>query len=150
MNSSYIEELIEKDIESLGCILWGVEFSGRPRNKTITIYIDKEEGVSINDCERISRHISKVLETSISSTENYFLEVSSPGLERKFFKNKQYLSFIGSNLKVRYIEDNKKYKTKKGKLINANTQHLVLEENEERFVIPFQSVQKANLEFMGE
>ena len=84
------------------------------------------------------------------SADNYFLEVSSPGLERKFFKNKQYLSFIGSNLKVRYIEKDQKYKTTRGKLISANKQHLILEENEERFVIPFQSVQKANLEFIGE
>jgi len=148
MNSSDIEELIEKDIESLGCIIWGIEFSGRPNNKTIRIYIDKDDGVSINDCERISKHISKVLEVSFTS-DNYLLEVSSPGLERKFFKNKQYLNFIGSNLKVRYIENDKKYKTMRGKLISANKQHLILEENEERFVIPFQSVQKANLEFIG-
>ena len=149
MNSSDIEELIEKDIESLGCSIWGIEFSGRPNNKTIRVYIDKDEGVSIDDCERISIHISKVLEASFSA-DNYFLEVSSPGLERKFFKNKQYLSFIGSSLKVRYIENDQKYKTTRGKLISANKQHLILEENEERFVIPFQSVQKANLEFIGE
>ena len=93
MNSSDIEELIEKDIESLGCSIWGIEFSGRPNNKTIRVYIDKDEGVSIDDCERISKHISKVLEASFSA-DNYFLEVSSPGLERKFFKNKQYLSFM--------------------------------------------------------
>ena len=114
------------------------------------IYKDKDEGVSIQDCEKISKHISKVLDTKFSANENYFLEVSSPGLERKFFKYEQYLSFIGSTLKIRYLENNSKFKTDKGKLKRVSEEYLYLENDEQEFEISFDSIQRANLEFIGE
>tara|TARA_Y100001949_G_C15740054_1_gene223223 strand:+ start:87 stop:551 length:465 start_codon:yes stop_codon:yes gene_type:complete len=150
MNSSHIERLIEGDIKSLGCDIWGVEFTGKANNPTLRIYIDKDEGVSIQDCEKISKHISKVLDTKFSANENYFLEVSSPGLERKFFKYEQYLSFIGSTLKIRYLENNSKFKTDKGKLKRVSKEYLYLENDEQEFEISFDSIQRANLEFIGE
>ena len=124
---SHIERLIEGDIKSLGCDIWGIEYTGKANNPTLRIYIDKDEGVSIQDCEKISKHISKVLDTKFSANENYFLEVSSPGLERKFFKYEQYLSFIGSTLKIRYLENNSKFKTDKGKLKRVSKEYLYLE-----------------------
>ena len=61
----YIEELISKDIQSLGCVVWGIELSGKMLSKTLRVFIDKEKGVSIEDCEKVSRHISKLFELSL-------------------------------------------------------------------------------------
>ena len=94
MDTEYIKEMIERDIESLGCKVWGLEIFGRRANQTLRIFIDNEEGISLEDCEKVSKHVSKVLDTENDFSENYFLEVSSPGLNRKIFYNEQYKDYI--------------------------------------------------------
>ena len=91
MDTEYIKEVLEDDIERLGCKVWGLELFGRRSNQTLRIYIDKNEGISVEDCEKVSKHVSKVLDAENDFSENYMLEVSSPGLDRKFFYKEQYL-----------------------------------------------------------
>ena len=62
MNINYIKETIEPDVEKLGYKVWGLELFGRQSNQTLRIYIDNEKGISLEDCEVVSKHISKVLE----------------------------------------------------------------------------------------
>ena len=94
MDIDYIKKVVEEDIERLGCKVWGLELFGRRSNQTLRIYIDKNEGISVEDCEMVSKHVSKALDTVNGFSENYILEVSSPGLDRKFF----YMS----NIKIIY------------------------------------------------
>ena len=96
----YIENLIQRDVESLGCSIWGIEVFGK-NNPTLRIFVDKEKGVTINDCEKISKQILRLLEVESHLIKNFSLEVSSPGLERKFFSHDQYMNYIGYKLKVR-------------------------------------------------
>ena len=63
MDTENIKKLLEKDIERLGYKIWGLELYGRRSNQTLRIYIDKNVGISIEDCEVVSRHVSKVLDT---------------------------------------------------------------------------------------
>ena len=63
MDSMHIEQILKKDINSLGCDIWGIEFSGNISNQILRIFIDKNSGISINDCEKVSKHISKVLDS---------------------------------------------------------------------------------------
>ena len=90
MDTEYIKEVIEEDIERLGCKVWGLELFGRHSNQTLRIYIDNEDGISVEDCEKVSKHVSKVLDTENDFSEKYMLEISSPGLDRKFFYKEQY------------------------------------------------------------
>ena len=94
MDSRHIEQILEKDINSFGCHIWGIEFSGKITNQTLRVFIDKDSGISIDDCEAVSRHISKVLESEEEIGDDYSLEVSSPGLDRKFFKDSQYNNYL--------------------------------------------------------
>ena len=87
MDINFIREAIEPDIEKLGCKVWGLELFGRHSNQTLRVYIDNEKGISLEDCEVVSKHISKVLDVENNFSEKYSLEVSSPGLDRKFFHN---------------------------------------------------------------
>ena len=144
MDTEYIKEMIERDIESLGCKVWGLEIFGRRANQTLRIFIDNEEGISLEDCEKVSKHVSKVLDTENDFSENYFLEVSSPGLDRKIFYNEQYKDYIKDNFKVTFLDKENK-KTVKGQLDEVYDVGIKLEIKEEVCEIPFSSIIKANL-----
>ena len=144
MDTEYIKEVIEKDIERLGCKVWGLELFGRHSNQTLRIYIDNKEGISVEDCELVSKHVSKVLDTENDFSENYLLEVSSPGLDRKFFYKEQYKEFLKENLKVTFFDDPNK-KTIKGQLEEVDEISIKLEIKDEIQEIPFSSIIKANL-----
>ena len=144
MDTEYIKEGIEKDIERLGCKVWGLELFGRHSSQTLRIYIDNKEGISVEDCELVSKHVSKVLDTENDFSENYLLEVSSPGLDRKFFYKEQYKEFLKENLKVTFFDDLNK-KTIKGQLEEVDEISIKLEVKDEIQEIPFSSIIKANL-----
>ena len=144
MDTEYIKEVIEKDIERLGCKVWGLELFGRHSNQTLRIYIDNKEGISVEDCELVSKHVSKVLDTENDFSENYLLEVSSPGLDRKFFYKEQYKEFLKENLKVTFFDDLNK-KTIQGQLEEVDEISIKLEIKDEIQEIPFSSIIKANL-----
>ena len=144
MDTEYIKEVLEDDIERLGCKVWGLELFGRRSNQTLRIYIDKNEGISVEDCEKVSKHVSKVLDTENDFSQNYMLEVSSPGLDRKFFYNDQYKDYLNEPLKVTFF-DSKNKKTIKGRLEEADETSIKLELKDGTRQIAFSSIIQANL-----
>ena len=150
MDIMRIEELITEDIKSLGCDVWGIELSGRVLSPTLRVFINKEKGISIEDCEKVSRHISKVLEVEGTFGRNFSLAVSSPGMDRKFFKKSQYVDYLIHVIKVRFKTEEDLFVTRKGTLKEANENGLVLESNNINFYIEFDSIEKANLEIEEE
>lgn len=144
MDTNYIKQAIELDIEKLGCKVWGLELFGRHTNRTLRIYIDKEQGISLEDCERVSKHVSKVLDVENEFSENYSLEVSSPGLDRKFFNTDQYKDFVGENIKVTfYVNENKR--TVKGSLKAVTKEGVKIDLDNSIEEIRFSSIIQANL-----
>ena len=144
MDTEYIKEVIEKDIERLGCKVWGLELFGRHSNQTLRIYIDNKDGISVEDCEKVSKHVSKVLDTENDFSEKYMLEISSPGLDRKFFYKEQYQEFINESMRVTFFDNDNK-KTIKGNLKEVDDKSIKLEIKEEIHEIPFSSIIQANL-----
>ena len=144
MDTEYIKEVLEDDIERLGCKVWGLELFGRRSNQTLRIYIDKNEGISVEDCEKVSKHVSKVLDAENDFSENYMLEVSSPGLDRKFFYKEQYKEYLNESLKVTFFDTQNK-KTVQGRLEGAYDNSIKLELNDEIKEIAFSSIIQANL-----
>ena len=117
---------------------------GRRSNQTLRIYIDKNEGISVDDCEKVSKHVSKVLDAENDFSENYMLEVSSPGLDRKFFYKEQYKEYLNESLKVTFFDTQNK-KTVTGRLEGAYDSSIKLELNDEIKEIAFSSIIQANL-----
>ena len=144
MDTEYIKEVIEKDIERLGCKVWGLELFGRHSNQTLRIFIDNKDGISVEDCEKVSKHVSKVLDTENDFSEKYMLEISSPGLDRKFFYKEQYQGFINESIRVTFFDNDNK-KTIKGNLKEVDDKSIKLEIKEEIHEIPFSSIIQANL-----
>ena len=145
MDIEYINEILNKDIESLGCTIWGVEFFGRHKNQTLRIYIDNKEGISIEDCEKVSKHVTKVLDVDNDFSNKYLLEVSSPGLDRKFFFDYQYQDYLDSYINIKYLDSSKKKVPIKGYLINITESGLLLESDQETLEVPFSSIIQSNL-----
>ena len=144
MDTEYIKEVLEDDIERLGCKVWGLELFGRRSNQTLRIYIDKIEGISVEDCEKVSKHVSKVLDAENDFSKSYMLEVSSPGLDRKFFYKEQYKEYLNESLKVTFFDTQNK-KTVIGRLEGAYDNSIKLELNDEIKEIAFSSIIQANL-----
>lgn len=149
MNKEYIESLIRKDIKAFGCDIWGTELIGSNTNPTLRIFIDKVNGITVSDCEKVSKHISKVIEADDSCSDNLSLEVSSPGIERRFFNKEQYLNYVGFAIKVRFKTEINQFKSTKGILLSVSNDGLLLNSDNEELFIKFDVIQKANLEFIG-
>ena len=145
MDTNYIKEILTQDIKSLGCDIWGIEFFGKSRNQTLRIYIDNKEGISLEDCEKVSKHVLKILDVENDFSNKYLLEVSSPGLERKFFSKDQYKAYIDCAIKVRYINDLNKKTSINGTLTKTTTEDLLISSESEAIEIPFSSIIQANL-----
>ena len=96
------EELLTPVIRELGLELWGIEYMPRERSSLLRVYIDKTGGVSIADCEVASRHMAALMDVENPIPGRYFLEVSSPGLERVLFRAEQFQRFVGERIRVRF------------------------------------------------
>jgi len=112
VNSSevLITELIGTTVQALGLELWGVELLQQGRYSLLRVYIEREEGVTIEDCEKVSRQVSALLDVEDPIAGEYTLEVSSPGVDRPLFSIEQYAQYVGSevNLKLRQALDGRR------------------------------------------
>ena len=147
MDKEHIETLIRKDIKALGCDIWGLELIGSITKPTLRVFIDNDKGITIRDCEKVSKHISKVIESNTLYSNSLILEVSSPGIDRKFFNKEQYINYLGRMIKVRYRNEQMEYKSVKGFLLRVSKEAIVIEVNNEESFISFEAIEKANLEF---
>jgi ribosome maturation factor RimP len=88
---SRIRQLLQPVVEALGCELWGVDLQTGAKTKLLRIYIDKDNDlVGIEDCERVSRQASSILDVEDAINGEYILEVSSPGMDRPLYEIGQY------------------------------------------------------------
>jgi ribosome maturation factor RimP len=129
----------------------GVEFVhseilGSKRNMTVRIYIDKPEGVTIEDCSTVSRTVEAVIDADDFIPSAYVLEISSPGIERKLFTLEDFEKFAGKKAKVKTIEAVNEQANFNGRIVAVEGSEIVFEDQTNGTVrIPFDKVSKANL-----
>jgi ribosome maturation factor RimP len=104
MNKDEYKNIIEPVVNRNNCILWGIEILRGKKRNTLRIFIDSNDTVDINDCENISRDLGYEPMLDISLGDDYVLEVSSPGVDRKFFDIGQLYNFLGEELELRTRE----------------------------------------------
>ena len=104
MNKDEFKNIIEPVVNRNKCILWGIEILRGKKRNTLRVYIDSNNTVDINDCENISKDLSYEPMLDISLGDDYILEVSSPGVDRKFFNIDQLDNFLGEELELRSKE----------------------------------------------
>ena len=96
-----IEKIIIPVINRNNCFLWGIEILRGKKNTTLRIFIDSVSGVDINDCENISKDLNYEPSLDLNFGDDYVLEVSTPGIDRKFFDIEQLKNYIGENLSLK-------------------------------------------------
>ncbi len=93
--------LIEPSVRALGYELVGVEYFPWRKGALLRVYIDSAEGITVDDCERVSHQVSGVLDVEDPIREGYTLEVSSPGLDRPLFTPAHFQRFVGEKVRVK-------------------------------------------------
>ena len=100
---SRIYEIAEPIAKDLGLEIWDIRYLKEGSQWYLRIFIEKDGGVDINDCEKMSRAIDKPLDENDPIDSEYILEVSSPGVERELINDEHFLRFIGSDIMVKMI-----------------------------------------------
>ncbi len=140
-----VEELLTPTVESLGCSIWGVEYLSQGKHSKLRLYIDRDEGVTVDVCADVSRHVSDVLDVEEFSNAAYTLEVSSPGMDRILFKESQYAEAVGEQVEVRLnfpFEGRKKFI---GVLTGVQDSTAVVQIDDEEFLLPLENIQRARV-----
>ena len=127
-----VETLLKPKIEELGYELYDVEYVKEGPEYYLRIYIDKESGIDLNDCEKVSNEINEILDKADYIKEQYYLEVSSPGIERKLRKDKHLEQNISKNVEIKlFKKDNNGKKEYTGKLKAFNQEEIIIETDKE-------------------
>lgn len=127
-----VEQLVKNPIEKLGYSLYDVEYVKEGPEYYLRIYIDKESGIDLNDCEKVSNEINEILDRADYIKEQYYLEVSSPGIERKLRKDKHLEQNISKNVEIKlFKKDNNGKKEYTGKLKAFNQEEIIIETDKE-------------------
>lgn len=142
-----VEEIAESVASSEGLELVLVEYKQQGGRWVLTVYIDKEEGVGLNDCQNISKQLSTIFDVEDVIPHRYTLEVSSPGLNRPLIKEKDYIRFRGKKVKIETVNPIEGRKRFVGSLIGCQDGIISLapEKGEQPLTIPLKEVAKARL-----
>ena len=124
-----VETLIKEKIENLGYQLYDVEYAKEAKNFFLRIYIENEKGISLDDCEKVSNEINELLDKSNIITEQYFLEVSSTGVEKVLRKDEHLQKNIGNEVEVKlFKKDENGNKTYTGELKSFTEEEIQIDE----------------------
>ena len=145
MMQSEIEEMLKPLVNELGYELWGCEYLSQGKHSLLRLYIDKEDGIGIEDCERVSRQVSAFLDVEDPIPGNYSLEVSSPGIPRPLFHKEQYEQYLGKIVQVKLIKPVHGSRKLTGAIVSVNEDILMLKVGEEQLDVQFSHIVKANL-----
>lgn len=146
--ASVAEKIITPCVEELGYRVWDVEFVKEGAGWYLRITIDSDDGIDIDDCEKVSRAISPLLDEADPIEQNYTLEVSSPGLERTLRTPQHFAACIGEEIEVRlYSPDESGRKAYKGTLISSDDERFTIETDGTKKMFEISKTAKANVFF---
>jgi ribosome maturation factor RimP len=140
-----LEALLEPIMAEADCCLWGLEYRTQDRSTILRLYVDKPGGVTIADCESISRQVGAALDVEGLLSRRYRLEVSSPGIPRPLFKPSQYGAYLGREVQLkldRMINGTRKIM---GKIEEVTDEQVKVRVGESSLEIPFYQIVKAHL-----
>ncbi len=144
---SKVISLIEEIINNLGYELYDVNYVKEGKEYYLRIFIDKKSGIDLDDCEKVSNSINDILDEADYIKEQYFLEVSSPGIERVLRKEKHFKSQIGNKIMVKLFNPIDKQKEIEGILKEYNDNNIIIESEEKQIIIEKNNISVAKTVF---
>lgn len=137
--------LLAPAVTGLGYELVGIEYLPAGKQSVLRIYIDSDDGILVEDCERVSRQVSAVLDVEDPIRGAYTLEVSSPGIDRPLFTPEHYARFIGQPVRVQLIRALDGRRKFKGEVEAVDEEGLTLVVDGERVRLGFDLIEKGRL-----
>lgn len=134
-----VENLLTPIIREIGYEIYDVEYVKEGKDFFLRIFIDREEGIDLEDCEKVNNAITDVLDKENYIKDPYFLEVSSPGIERILRKNWQLERYQGQKIEIRLFKPINGKKIYQGDLISFDDNTIVIE-IENRIEIPRKNI----------
>jgi ribosome maturation factor RimP len=141
-----VREVIEPILQSQGFELVDLEYQRESRGWVLRIYLDREGGITLDDCTGVSHEVGAVLEVKDVIPNAYVLEVSSPGLTRPLKKPEDFNRFQNRLVKIKLYKPLDGRRNFKGTLLGLEVETVRVEADGQVFEIPLQSIAKANLE----
>jgi ribosome maturation factor RimP len=146
MSDETLNALIEPVVIGLGYQLWGIEKVQQGRRVTLKIYIDAKDGVTIEDCAKVSRQVSGLLDVEDPISGDYLLEVSSPGIDRRLFKPEHFDLCKGEKIQVTLRQAFEGQRKWKGVLCGLDEGDAVLRvDDTQEIVLPLASIESARV-----
>ncbi len=145
MKQDKLSELLAPTIEDLGYRFWGLEYQVRKVDALLRVYIDHENGISVDDCANVSHEISGILDVEEPITMAYILEVSSPGMDRILFSAEQFNEFGGENVKIKLNQMVEGRRKIKGKILSVEQQKITIGMDDEEITIEFEQIMRARI-----
>jgi len=154
--------LIRPVVEQLGYEFVGLEYLSNPKNRLVRIYIDRSDdgsvdssddssenrepdGISVDDCAKVSHEVSALLDVEDPISGEYSLEVSSPGIERPLFEPAHYRQFVGERATVHLFAPVENRRKIKGVIVEADDARVVMESDGQRLEVAYADIRRANL-----
>jgi len=142
--SDDLKALLAPVIEAMGYEFWGLDYI-QGRGAVLRIFIDSENGITVDDCAAVSHQVSGVLDVEDPIPGEYNLEVSSPGMERPLYTLEQFAMYVGDQVQMRLLTPVAGKRRVKGLLDAVEGEELVVKVGEEVLRVPFPQVDRANL-----
>lgn len=140
-----LEQLLAPTVNDMGYELWGCEYLSQGKHSLLRVYIDKEDGIGIEDCQAVSHQVSALLDVNDPIPGNYSLEVSSPGIPRPLFYGWQYLRYIDQPVQVKTFKPVTGKRKLQGTIVSVSESSVVLNINSEDHELLFSNIVKAYL-----
>ena len=146
MGETGLSKLIEPMVQALGCELWGIEKLQQGRQVVLKIYIESADGINVDDCARVSRQVSAILDVEDPIPGEYMLEVSSPGVERRLFKPEHFNVCKGEKVQITLRQAFDGRRKFKGLLCGLEDEEVVIRvDDAQEIVLPMDSIERARV-----
>ncbi|MEW6661209.1 MAG: ribosome maturation factor RimP [Bacillota bacterium] len=143
--ASRIQELVRPVVEEQGYELVDVEYAKEGKNWFLKLYIDQPDGIQLDDCEKVSKAVDLLLDEHDLIPHRYYLEVSSPGIERPLKTKKDFERFAGTKVKVNTYSPVEGKKNFSGLLLGLEDGAVVIETEDSKISIPLDLISIAHL-----
>ena len=145
MKQDKLSELLAPIVEDLGYRFWGIEYQVRKADALLRVYIDHENGISVDDCATVSHEVSGILDVEEPITMAYILEVSSPGMDRILFSAAQFSEFVSEGVKIKLNQMVDGRRKIKGNISSVDGEKITIDSDNEKITIEFDKIMRARI-----
>ncbi len=140
-----LKELLTPLVEDLGYTLWGVQYL-QGRGAVLRLFIDHDEGITVDDCARVSQEVSGLLDVEDPIPGEYNLEISSPGLDRPIFELSQFDRYLGEDVQLKLLAPVAGKRKMTATLVAVDGDTLVVTLDGDTLRVPYSQVDRARLQ----